>query len=291
MRLLLFLAISFVTLISNAQMKEWGWQEIDTAYIVCQYKHQKYDGLNDFFDMDDMRLEIGSQLTKFYSYTSWQYDSLRSTPSGKDYIRKKKEEAMRNTAGKTEKEQVRILKDMPGYGTTLCSVYKEKRENKFIVQDALSINYYQYEETIEIPDWNILPDTAMILNYPCQKAICTWRGRNYTAWFTENIPISEGPYKFHGLPGLIMKITDEKNHYSWEIKGIEKVQAHPIYFSKPPFDSNAEYELIGRKELIKKQYNSEKRRNQALSNMLAKIGKPVYLSDKNIVGPIELDFK
>lgn len=38
-------------------------------------------------------------------------------------------------------------------------------------------------------------------------------GRDWVAWFTNDIPIQDGPYKFCGLPGLIIKIEDDtKTH-------------------------------------------------------------------------------
>lgn len=44
------------------------------------------------------------------------------------------------------------------------------------------------------------------------------------AWFTHEIPISDGPYKFNGLPGLILEISDTENHYNFTLKGVEKLK-------------------------------------------------------------------
>jgi hypothetical protein len=66
-----------------------------------------------------------------------------------------------------------------------------------------------------------------ILNQICQKATCIFRGRNYEAWFAQGINVSEGPWKFNGLPGLILKITDSKQDYSFEAISIEKID-YPI---------------------------------------------------------------
>ncbi|MFY1045776.1 GLPGLI family protein [Chryseobacterium sp. GP-SGM7] len=54
----------------------------------------------------------------------------------------------------------------------------------------------------------------------------------YNAWFTNEIPISEGPYKFSGLPGLIVKIEDTKKQHIWELKGIEKFRNMKFSFSR-----------------------------------------------------------
>ena len=80
----------------------------------------------------------------------------------------------------------------------------------------------KYEEPIPEFNWTLLPERKKILSYQCQKAICTFRGRNYTAWFTSEIPFKDGPYKFGGLPGLILQITDSKNHFNFLCIGIKK---------------------------------------------------------------------
>ncbi len=62
--------------------------------------------------------------------------------------------------------------------------------------------------------WTILPEQKKYFGYAVQKAITTFKGRQYIAWFTSEIPIALGPYKFKGLPGLIVEIYDPgKTHY------------------------------------------------------------------------------
>lgn len=73
----------------------------------------------------------------------------------------------------------------------------------------------------EIPVWEILPDTKKVKNYTVQKAITTFGGRKWTAWFTNEIPIMEGPYKFRGLPGLIVEIEDEKRHFVFSLTEVK----------------------------------------------------------------------
>lgn len=72
-------------------------------------------------------------------------------------------------------------------------------------------------------DWKISPDTQKIGEWKCQKATAYFGGRTWTAWFSSEIPLQDGPYKFHGLPGLIVKIEDTNKEYSWELKGTKKI--------------------------------------------------------------------
>ncbi len=69
--------------------------------------------------------------------------------------------------------------------------------------------------------------------YTCQKATTRYEGRDYVAWFAPKIPISDGPYKFSGLPGLIVEIADTKEYYRFELTGLSKVpDGIPITFNE-----------------------------------------------------------
>ena len=82
-------------------------------------------------------------------------------------------------------------------------------------------NYYIISEKLPKFNWKIENDTLTILNQKTQKATVKFRGRNYIAWFAPEIYITDGPYKFYGLPGLILKIytTDEK--YKFEAYSLQ----------------------------------------------------------------------
>lgn len=69
-------------------------------------------------------------------------------------------------------------------------------------------------------DWKILGDKQKILNFNTQRASLDFAGREWIAWFTPDIPFQDGPYKFHGLPGLIVKIEDITKSHAYELIGI-----------------------------------------------------------------------
>lgn len=83
---------------------------------------------------------------------------------------------------------------------------------------------YQYVEPIPQLRWRILSKSKTILGYTCQCATVTFRGRDYEAWFTADIPLSYGPWKFQGLPGLILEVTDSRNEYRFTANGIQQVK-------------------------------------------------------------------
>ena len=78
-------------------------------------------------------------------------------------------------------------------------------------------------------NWKILSDKQKIGEYNTQKATTEYGGRKWTAWFSTDIPFQDGPYKFSGLPGLIVKIEDDAKNYSWVLQGNKKVQDYTEY--------------------------------------------------------------
>jgi GLPGLI family protein len=96
-------------------------------------------------------------------------------------------------------------------------------ENKYYPQNASGILY----DTIFVKDvarnikWEIINETKQINSFVCHKAIGNLRGRTYTVWFTLDIPVSFGPWKLNGLPGLILEATDTKNEYFFYAEKIE----------------------------------------------------------------------
>ncbi len=73
-----------------------------------------------------------------------------------------------------------------------------------------------YTEPMYQQQWSLQSERQIILGYDCQKATCKWRGRTFEAWFSTDIPVRLGPWIFGGLPGLILKINDVDNLYTWE---------------------------------------------------------------------------
>lgn len=99
--------------------------------------------------------------------------------------------------------------------------------------------------TLPPVEWQILDDTTTIAGYHCQKARCSWQGRQWTAWYSEEIPLSNGPAHWQGLPGLIMSIEDEQGLWRYQLAGItqtERPRRSPIMsVDKRPILSTKEY--------------------------------------------------
>lgn len=72
-------------------------------------------------------------------------------------------------------------------------------------------------------DWTITDEKKDIGGYTCHKATGQFGGRNYVAWFTEEIPFPVGPWKLHGLPGAILEAADSTNEVRFRYAGLDKV--------------------------------------------------------------------
>jgi len=114
---------------------------------------------------------------------------------------------------KTPKISSRIYKSYP----SMKVQYVDKIANGFTPTNI------GYSEELKF-NWNILADKQKIGEYNAQKATTDFGGRTWTAWFSTDIPFQDGPYKFYGLPGLIVKIEDADKNYSWVLQGNKKVK-------------------------------------------------------------------
>ncbi|AZI66184.1 GLPGLI family protein [Kaistella daneshvariae] len=86
----------------------------------------------------------------------------------------------------------------------------------------IDTDYLQYK-TQDKQIWKISSETKSIKNYNLQKATTEFGGRKWIAWFSKDIPINQGPYKFQGLPGLIFQIEDDRKQYSFNLIEVKKL--------------------------------------------------------------------
>lgn len=102
------------------------------------------------------------------------------------------------------------------------TVEKDLTNQSVVYKSRIGRDNYSYSET-PVFEWKILPETVKIGNYQTQKAEAKFGGRTWYAWFTQEIPLQDGPYKFSGLPGLIVKVQDEKGDYSFDLMQTKKI--------------------------------------------------------------------
>ena len=86
---------------------------------------------------------------------------------------------------------------------------------------SAALDEYTVEDTWLKISWEIKEQVITIGKFKCKKAIGDFRGRTYIVWFTEEIPLPFGPFKLHGLPGLIIQAEDTEKMFSVQMKSIE----------------------------------------------------------------------
>ena len=99
------------------------------------------------------------------------------------------------------------------------TIYKKGSQINYSTE--LAGNEYKYTETVEFK-WKISRETKIVNGVKCVKATTTKWGRNWIAYYSPKHPMPFGPYKFHGLPGLIFEIHDEGNDYSFSMYRFKK---------------------------------------------------------------------
>ncbi len=160
---------------------------------------------------DEVNVDIGKQVTHCYSrwdeYNTTLQDSLYAVGYDNDEYHEK---AMPNCHLKE-----RDIKNYPKKGV-------------MTVTSIGWIKTYLFEEPIEDKKWQLQNGDTTILGYPCKKASCKFRGRTWNVWYTLNIPISEGPWKLDGLPGMILKAVDSCYRFSFECIGIKENVNEPM---------------------------------------------------------------
>ncbi len=174
---------------------------------IYELEHQPDSTNVDSKKKESMRLYIGDHISMFASSGTVVKDSLLANT---------------DRSNKSMAALTKIQSEAPDTDFTYW-IFKNSKSGDIKLYDKIVKNTYHYEEVEPLMEWNIEPGTKEIAGYDVQKATTTFRGRNYTAWFTPEIPISNGPYKFSGLPGLIIDIVDVNNEYSFKLKSFKKL--------------------------------------------------------------------
>lgn len=191
---LILLLLSF-----NVHSQEFNDRADHLAIYEITYQPDSTD--TDSKKTESMRLYLGKDYSLFASSGKIVRDSLM---------------ANRDPSNKSMAAFARLQKQIPKTNFSYL-IYKGIPSGKITFAEKIVKDRFRYQEDKNIFDWKILADTKSMFGYQVQKAETFFRGRKYTAWFTPEIPISDGPYKFQGLPGLILQISDDSDHFSFSL--------------------------------------------------------------------------
>ncbi len=194
MKKLLSIAMMGLALLSNAQNQKFTYKFISQSDSIQKKKPLE----------EQLALVVSKEGSIFYSE-----DKVKS-----DSIMKSKIEAARGSGN--------FNIDMRGmkvgrFGTV---INKEYPSYKTLLKNRIGVNMYEFEE-VRKPDWKITSEKDKVGEWNVQKATANYLGREWEAWFTTDIPIQDGPYVFQGLPGLIVKIADKEQDYTFILEGVK----------------------------------------------------------------------
>lgn len=195
---LLHLFVSFYCILLYAQSYK---QDTLRGEFTYQLK-AKFNTQTDYRHEEPFSLQIGDHRAFFASATSLKGDSVMATSGTMTH----------NPDGSITlgwKKGVVIPK------TSFTFTIIQSNENIQYFNTA-GMSLLTYKEPI-IKNWKLIDETKVINTISCKKAEVTFKGRNWTAWYSTDIPFPYGPYKFSRLPGLIIKITDDKGDYDFEL--------------------------------------------------------------------------
>ena len=111
------------------------------------------------------------------------------------------------------------LGTLPPYPRSRASVYK----NGEVITATLPVGKYFYSFEEPKLEWTLLNDKSIINGTNCSLAkTVTDTGETFFAWYSMEYPFSEGPFRFKGLPGLILKVYNHNKTIEIEAIGIKK---------------------------------------------------------------------
>ena len=185
MKRILQLLLLVIIIFANAQVYRFEY-ELSIKEDTLDSKPEKFN----------TALEIHPDLKKYYDMDIFQADSINKKKGSNGYMD-------------------------TGFKQNLLKLKSDQINQTF--QSVSSSDWYRLKSK-DVFDWKITHENKTEKGYKLQKATTAFGGRKWTAWFTQDIPIPEGPYKFSGLPGLIVEIYDSKNHYHYILTKVSKLE-------------------------------------------------------------------
>ncbi|MDR2234892.1 MAG: GLPGLI family protein [Chryseobacterium sp.] len=168
--------------------------------FVYEYK-MKSDIKSDSLVTDYMSLDTDGKKSYFYNTAKYERDSAYA--ADKDFAK------LFNRRNYNRNLNYLIEKD---YAKKTISFYDQFKSVKLVTADS------------EIPQWKIEKEFVKINNMNCQKAVADYKGRNWEAWFSKDYPVNDGPYKFSGLPGLVVSVKDSEGQHIFNLIQIKKMK-------------------------------------------------------------------
>ncbi|MDY0076877.1 MAG: GLPGLI family protein [Bacteroidales bacterium] len=205
---LLFFVMQMLAIPIYAQFFDHPTKVIDSTNLYVIYKLAWKQDTNDldYVKNEDMVLFIGNDISKFTSYNQYRFM----------FEGRKAEREGKLSLFLTE-ETIKSFRAKLTY-----KIYKNYPQGRYTFRERVMPTNFEYVESLDVYKWQMTALVDTIGEYVAHCATTDYGGRKWIAWYTTEIPINDGPYKFSGLPGLIIKLYDEQEHYVFELDRIER---------------------------------------------------------------------
>ena len=165
-------------------------------------------------------MEVGKNIIKYDGYSNYRLDSVISTMDSTKI---------------TNNDFGRLYARWRGPNAVKEYMFTNLAERNITFHGRVFIDNYIYNEEIPEIEWVMAEGVDTVCGYVCHEAVCDFRGRRWTAWYADDIALSDGPWKFNGLPGLILKIEDATGDHKFLAITVRRSD-RPIYRDvKDPF--------------------------------------------------------
>ena len=184
-------------------------QTLDSCYLTISYRFKyKATEKDDSLSHDDlMDLQLGRKYNAFFSRNLRDLD-------------------IRNTKEiKTTMQFQTVPENYVGFDLLV-----NHADSTTIVTHRVpyTSQVIEYTENTPAPVWTyVLEDTATVMGYHCHAAKCTYGGREWKAYYTNDIPLPYGPWKLNGVKALILKAEDSEHNFVFEAEGLTQ-KTQPI---------------------------------------------------------------
>lgn len=207
----LLFSLLLIVNVSSCSMKKEDNKKSDSSVLSVTYEvHYRKFEEEPKKEKDLMRLDIGEHSSQYVSVILEFVSKHKS-----DLIAKK------------------IKTPYKGYTTLRDEVYKNTPKSGYM-QFVHMPGWVSCRDKIDgLFDWKLVNGDSIVCEYPCHKAVATFRGRTWTVWYTLDLPYSDGPWKFCGLPGLVLHAYDSEGCFRFNCIGIEKGDGHEIKMKTP----------------------------------------------------------
>ena len=244
-------------------------ETIDTAQFraVYTFSYKTRPELVRFDERDCMFLDMGDRVVKFYSRYNYMRDSIAR-------------EGFKNKLSVMEIQDRR--RGIP-WGTDPI-YYQWYNKKKTEVSTVFLHNGYTYEEPMTMPEWILHEDTMTVLGYVCKRATTHYRGRDWEVYYTSDIPLSRGPWKLWGLPGLITRATDADHYFLFEMETFKRlINPVPIIYIHREIGAKGGYTGAEYKKISKNTYLEYERlyHEDAIAFGDFEMGSPSTFFDEN----------